>query len=338
MPNPYEVLGVPRTASADEIKKAFRKLAKKHHPDANKNDPKSAARFAELNAAYEIVGDEDKRKQFDRGEIDAEGKPRFQGFEGFRPGAGGPGGAHGAGPGGAHFEHFNFGPEGFQRGGGPRGQAGGFGGFEDILSSVFGNMRGGREAGGQPDLGAYAEHVQPQRGQDAAVDVTVTLEEVAEGAHKRVALPTGKHLDVRIPTGLGDGKQIRLKGQGWAGQHGAPAGDAIVTVHIAPHPHFRLEGADLRLDLPVTLYEAVLGAKVRVPTLDGAVELSLPPNSNTGRTFRLKGKGLPRGKGNAGDLFATVRIVLPEHPDAELDELMRRWRDEKPYDPRSGLG
>jgi DnaJ-class molecular chaperone len=328
MRNPYEILGVPRNAAADEIKKAFRKLAKKHHPDANKNDPKSATRFAELNSAYEIVGDADKRKAFDRGEIDAEGKPRFQGFEGARPGAGHAGG----GPGGVHFENFSFGPEGFRRAErGPGG--GGFGGFDDILSSVFGVR--GREAGANPDFSPFSHgEAGPQRGQDAAVDVNVTLEELARGAHKRVTLPTGKHLDVRVPVGLSDGQQIRLKGQGWPGQNGASAGDAIVTVHILTHPRFKLDGADLRVEAPVTLYEAVLGAKVRVPTLDGAVDLAIPPNTNTGRTFRLRGKGLPR-KAGSGDLFATVRIVLPSEPDPELESLMRRWQDEKPYDPRA---
>jgi DnaJ-class molecular chaperone len=340
MRNPYEVLGVPRNASADEIKKAFRKLAKKHHPDANKNDPKSAVRFAEINSAYEILGESDKRKAFDRGEIDAEGKPRFQGFEGAHPGAGGPGFHPGAGgPGGPHFESFSFGPEGVRRAGGRGAPGGGFGGFEDILSSVFGGMRG-QDARDRSGFTPFAEAPEaPARGQDASVDVNITLEEAAKGVHKRVTLPTGKHLDVRVPIGLSDGQQIRLKGQGWPGQNGAAAGDALVTIHITPHAHFRTEGADLRVEVPVALYEAVLGAKVRVPTLDGAVELAIPANTNAGRTFRLKGKGLPRkGGAGAGDLFATIRVVLPEHSDPELEDLMRRWRDEKPYDPRSDLG
>jgi DnaJ-class molecular chaperone len=337
MRNPYEVLGVPRNASADEIKKAFRKLAKKHHPDANKNDPKSAVRFAELNSAYEIIGEEDKRKAFDSGEIDAEGKPRFQGFQGFHPGAGGPGGfqPRPGGPGATHFETFSFGPEGLRRSAaGGRAQSGGFGGFEDILGSVFG-MRGQQESG----FSSFAEAPEaPARGQDASVDVNITLEDLARGVHKRVTLPTGKHLDVRIPAGLTDGQQIRLKGQGWPGQRGASAGDALVTVHVLPHASFKVEGEDLRVELPVALYEAVLGAKVRVPTLGGAVELAIPAHTNTGRTFRLKGKGLPRkGGSGAGDLFATVRIVLPEQADPDLDELMRRWRDAKPYDPRKDL-
>jgi DnaJ-class molecular chaperone len=152
-----------------------------------------------------------------------------------------------------------------------------------------------------------------------------------------VQLPTGKDVEVKIPAGLNDGQQIRLKGQGLPGAGGAAAGDALITVHIAPHPLFKPDGADLRLELPLTLYEAVLGGKVRVPTLDGAVELAIPANTNAGRTFRLKGKGLPK-KGGHGDLFVTVRLVLPEKADAELEKLMREWRDSKPYDPRKDLG
>lgn len=330
MRNPYEVLGVPRTADAAAIKSAFRKLAKKLHPDANKDDPKSAKRFAEANQAYEILGDEKKRKAFDRGEIDAEGKPRFHGFEGFgaQPGAGA------AGPGGAHFEGFSFGPEGFRRtaGGGARG----FGGFEDILKDVFGGAAGqGRRAGFGGGMPFEAEDLHEARaGRDVEAAVTIKLAEAAKGGTRRVHLPTGKEVEVKIPAGLADGQQIRLKGQGLPGP--GAVGDALVTITIAPHPLFERDGANLRLDLPVTLYEAVLGGKVRVPTLDGAVELAIPPGTSSGRTFRLKGKGLPT-KGGAGDLLASVRIVLPKEHDIELDELMRHWRDAKPYDPRRDM-
>jgi DnaJ-class molecular chaperone len=162
------------------------------------------------------------------------------------------------------------------------------------------------------------------------------LAEAAKGAQKRVQLPTGKEVDVKIPPGLNDGQTIRLKGQGLAGPRGR-TGDLLIVVTIAPHPLFAREGADLRLELPITLYEAVLGAKVRVPTLDGAVELAIPAGTNSGRTFRLKGKGLP-AKSGKGDLLACVRIMLPERGDAELDELMRRWREGKPYDPRKDIG
>jgi DnaJ-class molecular chaperone len=332
MRDPYEVLGVARGASAADIKSAFRKLAKKHHPDANKNDSKAASRFSELNAAYEIVGDAEKRKAFDRGEIDAEGKPRFQGFEGFGPGAG----AGGPDREGA-FETFSYGPEGFQRSsgraGGFRGGGGG-GGFEDILKEMFGGRAGAR--GARPGDGFQQEDIGPQGGRDIAATLTITLAEAATGAKTRVHLPTGKEVEVKIPAGLAEGQQIRLKGQGMPGPRGR-AGDVLITVTVAPHPLFVREGADLRLELPITLYEAVLGGKVRVPTLDGAVELAIPANTNSGRTFRLKGKGFP-AKDRAGDLLATVRIMLPEGGDAELEELMKKWRDGKPYDPRKGMG
>jgi DnaJ-class molecular chaperone len=332
MRDPYEVLGVARGASAAEIKSAFRKLAKKHHPDANKNDSKAASRFSELNAAYEIVGDAEKRKTFDRGEIDAEGKPRFQGFEGFGAGPGAGADREGA------FETFSYGPGGFQRssgrGGGFRG-GGGSGGFEDVLKDMFGGMAGGR-AGRSGGFQFEQEDVAPAAGRDIAASLTITLPEAATGAKKRVQLPTGKEVEVNIPAGLAEGQQIRLKGQGLAGPRGR-TGDLLISVMVAPHPLFQREGADLRLDLPITLYEAVLGGKVRVPTLDGAVELAIPPRTSSGRTFRLKRKGFPAKQG-AGDLLATVRIVLPESADAELEELMRKWRASKPYDPREGMG
>jgi DnaJ-class molecular chaperone len=326
MRDPYEVLGVDRKASAADIKSAFRRWAKKLHPDANKNDPKAASRFAELNAAYEILGEDDKRKAFDRGEIDAEGKPRFRGFDGYGGGAGARPDS-GFGP-EAEFETFNFGPEGFTRGA-RRGRAGGgFGGFEDILREAFsgaGARRGGG-AGFEPEGFAAGANV--------AAALTVTLSDAAHGATQRIRLPSGKDVEVKIPAGLANGQQIRLRGQGAAGPGGT--GDLLITVSIAPHPIFTLEGADIRLDLPVTLYEAALGAKVRVPTLDKPVELTIPAGTNGGRTFRLKGKGFP-AKGGHGDLLATVRIMLPENSDPDFEALMKKWRSEKPYDPRKDM-
>jgi DnaJ-class molecular chaperone len=319
MRDPYEVLGVPRSASAAAIKSAFRKAAKKHHPDSNKGDPKAAERFAELNTANEILGDEDKRKQFDRGEIDADGKPRFQGFPGGDPrGRAGPGG----------FENYTF-----RSGGGGSGMGGG-GSFEEILNSMFGRggARGGG-AGGAPyefDTGGIGLDL------DVQASLTVSLEDAVNGAEKRVRLPNGKELNVKIPAGVTAGQQIRLKGQGETAQGHRP-GDVLITVSIAPHPFFKVEGSDLRVDLPITLYEAVLGGKVRVPTLGGAVELSIPKNTSSGRTFRLKGKGLPKA-GGSGDLFVTTKIILPDGNDAELEQLMQKWRDGHPYNPRSDLG
>ena len=324
MRDPYEVLGVQRGASAAAIKSAYRKLAKKHHPDANKDDPKSAARFAEINSANEIIGDEDKRKQFDRGEIDAEGKPRFQGF----PGGGDPRGR--AGPGG--FETYSF------RTGGAPGGAGGGAGFEEILNSMFGGAARGAGAGARPGRASPFEFESGGIGLDLdlSVAMTVSLEESVNGGEKRVRLPTGKELNVKIPPGVTAGQQIRLKGQGETAT-GHPPGDLLITISIAPHPFFKVDGSDLRVDLPITLYEAVLGGKVRVPTLGGAVELSIPKNTSSGRTFRLKGKGLPKGE-STGDLYVTTRIILPDGNDAELEALMQKWRDQHPYNPRSDLG
>ncbi|MGZ8325845.1 MAG: DnaJ C-terminal domain-containing protein [Rhodoplanes sp.] len=327
MRDPYEVLGVSKGASPEDIKKAYRKLAKKLHPDSNKKDPKAATKFAELNGAYEIVSDEDKRKAFDRGEIDAEGKPRFQGFEGFggRPGPGPFGGREG------NFESFTGGPDGFRRTRGGA-TAGGGQGFEDILSQMFGTRgRGGAGATFEAeDIGSAL------RGQDVTATAIITLNEAAHGGTRRLELPIGKEVEFKIPPGIADGQQIRLRGQGMPAPHGGPPGDVLITVSIAPHPLFKVDGQNLRLEFSVTLYEAVLGAKVRVPTLDGAVELSIPANTSSGRAFRLKGKGLP-GKSGAGDLYATVKIILPDGKDAELEELMKKWLDEKPYDPRKDV-
>ena len=331
MRDPYEVLGVERKASAGEIKSAFRRMAKKLHPDANKNDPKAASRFSEINAAYEILGDADKRKAFDRGEIDAEGKPRFQGFEGAGAGAG-PRQGGGFGP-DAGFETFNFGPEGFTRGtrrgrsSAGAGAGPGFGGnFEDILREAFGGAGGARRGGFEP------EDIGP--GANVTAALTVTLPEAAQGVTQRIHLPSGKDLEVKIPAGIGNGQTIRLRGQGMQGPGGT--GDVLITVSIAPHPTFTLDGADVRLDLPITLYEAVLGAKVRVPTLSKPVDITVPPGTSSGRTFRLKGKGYP-AKDGAGDLLVTTRIVLPDKSDPELESLMKKWQTDKPYDPRKNL-
>jgi DnaJ-class molecular chaperone len=332
MRDPYDVLGVSKGASEADIKSAYRRLAKKLHPDANKHDPKAASRFAELNAAYEIAGDADKRKAFDRGEIDAEGKPRFQGFEGFGAQPDGGGNFH-PGGGGTNFESFSFGPDGFRRSSGGAGPGGRGGGFEDLLRGMFGG-RAGAARGFGPQF-ETEEFGAPAGGQDLHASLTITLADAAKGTKTRVHLPTGKDVEVKIPAGIASGQQIRLKGQGWPSAAGK-AGDALITINVAPHPVFKPDGTDLRLELPITLYEAVLGGKVRVPTLDGAVELAIPAGTNSGRTFRLKGKGL-KAKGGAGDLLATVRVVLPERVDDEFKELMKSWREKKPYDPREGL-
>jgi DnaJ-class molecular chaperone len=314
MRDPYDVLGVPKTASEAEIKSAFRKLAKKYHPDQSK-EPRAKERFAEVGSAYEILGDDKKRKAFDRGEIDAEGKPRAPQFDGF-----GFGRQPGAGRGEFRNFGFDFGAGGFSA------ESGSI--DPDILSELFGAAGAGRAR----------TRTQPTRGEDIGVSVTVPLATIAHGGSVRVALPTGRTLDVTVPVGIEEGKSIRLRGQGHPGHRGGLAGDVIVTIRYAPHPLFKVEGRDLRLDLPITLYEAILGARVRAPTLSGEVEVAIAPGANGGRVLRLRGKGLPAGADQAaGDLLATLRIVLPNDPDAELNALMRKMRDQKPYSPRSGM-
>jgi len=319
MRDPYDVLGVQKSASAAEIKKAYRQLAKKFHPDRNKDDAKAKERFAEINSAYEIVGDETKKAQFDKGEIGPDGKPRFTGFEGFGAGAGaGPTRgwrSSGGAPGGEQHFEFHFGNEA------PGGRAG----FEDIFTDLFG---GGRRRAGP----------QPTRGDDVVATATVPLETVAHGGSARVILPSGRTLEVKIPAGIEDAQQIRLRGQGQTGAMGGEPGDAIVTVKVAPHPYFKLDGRDLRLELPVTVYEAALGGRIPTPTLDGKVELTIPPHSNGGRVLRLRGKGLPAAEGKiAGDLYVSLKIMLPETSSSDLGARMREWRDAHPYDPRAKM-
>ncbi|MDQ0349699.1 J domain-containing protein [Ancylobacter vacuolatus] len=315
MRDPYEILGVARNADQNEIKRAFRKLAKKLHPDANKDSPKAQEQFAELNAAHEILSDVDKRGQFDRGEIDAEGKPR--GFEGF-PGGGFNRGFRRAAPGENPYESFSFGPEGARRSGhGPHDA----GGFDDVIADILGGL-GGRGRGKARGAGG-----EMPRGGDVDITVPVALERIVEGGSVKVHLPNGRAVEVKIPAGAVEGHRMRLKGQGEPSPFGGAPGDAYVVVAYAPHRHFRIEGSDLRTDVPLPLADAVLGGKVRVPTLGGEVALSVPAHTQSGRTFRLRGKGLPKADGAAGDLLATMRIMLPEAPDPELEELMRRRRE-----------
>ncbi|MBO1904591.1 DnaJ domain-containing protein [Microvirga sp. 3-52] len=309
MRNPYDVLGVSRSASEAEIKKAFRKLAKTYHPDSNKDDPKAKDKFAEANSAYEILGDAGKRAQFDRGEIDAEGKPRFQGFEGF-----------GGGRGGARPEDFS-GFSGF--GGSRRSSRSGFGADlgDDIFSQFFADAF--RQGGESP----RQSRSRSQKGEDVSATLTVTLEEVAQEAKKRIRLSTGRDVDVVIPKGVSDGQVIRLRGLG-QGAPGIDPGDALLTINFARHERFTPDGSDLRLRLPVEIEEAILGGSIRVPTLTGTVEMAIPPMTNSGRTFRLRGKGLPTKTGH-GDLFVTTEIRLPEVVDEELIDYARKRRSAK---------
>lgn len=301
MRDPYSVLGVSKSATDAEIKRAFRALAKKHHPDQNPDDPKAKDRFAELNAAYEILGDAQKRKAFDAGEIDNEGKPRFRGFEGF--GAGGPGAGGFSG-----FEGFGA-RAGF--GGGRAGDPG------DIFSELFGEaMRGARagRSGGRPD-----------KGEDVSYELKVSLEDIAADRRHRVKLPTGREIEVDLPKGVSDGQIIRLRGLGQAGRLGGAPGDALMTVRIAPHPRFTVDGSTLRTRVALALEDAVLGGRVRVPTLEGDVEASVPPMTSSGKSLRLKGKGLPGATGR-GDIIATLEIVLPEEGRDDLVALMEKRR------------
>lgn len=299
MRDPYQVLGVARAASDAELKKAYRKRAKELHPDRNRDDPKAQDRFSELNTAYEILGDEAKRKQFDRGEIDAEGKPKFQGFEGMGAGRGGRAGG---------FE-FNFG----QGGGSPFGRGGPEPGFDpaDIFGSLFGDAA--RRGRARPE---------PQKPADQSFTLEVTLAEAANGASRRVRLPGGREVEVTIPENVSDGKVMRLRGLGQPSAHGGEAGDVMMTIRIRPDPRFAVEGRDLRTRVAVPLAVAVLGGPIHVPTLTGAVEMKIPPLTGTTKSFRLRGKGLKGEKGEVGDLFAAIDIEMPAS-DEELVALMK---------------
>ena len=322
MRDPYSVLGVPKSATEQDIKRAFRKLAKQYHPDQNANNPEAQSRFSEINQAYEIIGDKDKRQKFDRGEIDAEGKPKFQahGFEGF-----------------SDFDPFRDAgaSRGFRGSGGPAGGASGGGGFDDILNDILGGFGARRGGGPSGSAGAGAgRSSMPQAGKSVDVLLQVTLEELARDGKARVTLPSGKTVDMKIPAGTEEGDKIRLRGQGHPGLNGGPAGDVVVEIRFRPHKLFEVKGSDLHLNLPLTLYEAVLGAKVRTPTLDGAVNLTIPAGSSGGKIMRLKGKGLPTKTGGHGDLLVRLDIVLPPHGDDELDTLMKAWREVTPYPAR----
>ena len=312
MRDPYTVLGVPRSASEKDLKSAYRKLAKALHPDQNQKDPKAQAKFAEVSAAYDFLSDGGKRAQYDRGEIDENGQPKFAGFGQAARGAGRARTQQGGGFSAEDIlKEFmsGFGGAGQQRRPNPQGGAG-----WDSFTGAAGASRGG------PGL----------RGEDVAVTVAVSLEDAQSAASMPVRMPNGKMFSVKIPEKVEDGRQIRLKGQGNPSPYGGDPGDALVTIKFERHKIFRRDGNDLRVDVPITLYEAVLGARVRVPTLDGSVELSLPVGVKTDKALRLKGKGLY----GDGDLFASIKIVLPDGGDPDLESLMRFWREQKPYKVR----
>ena len=305
--DPYQELGVSRSASADEIRKAFRKLAKAHHPDTNPGDKASEERFKRVSAAFDIVGDEEKRKKFDRGEIDADGREQFRGFN------------PGQGPWGQ--------PGGFQNGGAYRGGPEFEGAdINDILGEMFGRRQGAGGGGGGFGFGGG-------RGADVRARLDIDLEDSIRGGTKRISFSDGRTLDVTIPRGAVEGQVLRLKGQGQPGPRGS--GDALIELHIRSHPIFKKKRDVLHMDLPVSLPDAVLGGKVQAPTPDGTVSLKVPKGSNSGAVLRLKGRGLTDPKtGKRGDLLARLVVTLPEGIDPKLEALAEEMRRERPYSPR----
>jgi DnaJ-class molecular chaperone len=313
--DPYTQLGVARGASEKEIKSAYRKLAKELHPDKNKDNPKATDRFSEVTRAYDLLCDADKRARFDRGEIDVDGNPIGFGGGGFGGG-------------------FDRSQRGFGDGSGGFGGGAGFGaGAEGIdLGDIFGGIFGGGRAGGADPFGGQRRA--PPRGANVQYRLMVTLPDAATGASQRITLSDGKTIDLKLPAGVEDGTQMRLAGKGEAGPGGA--GDALVTISIAPHAFFKLDGDTIRLDLPITLDEAVTGAKVKVPTVDGSVMLTVAPNSSSGRTLRLKGRGFTRKDGTRGDQLVTLEILLPEG-DVDLAKRLEGWRDTRDLRAKFGV-
>lgn len=307
MPDPYQILGVAKSASAAEIKSAYRKLAKKLHPDVNPGRKDIEQKFKEVTAAYDLLSDVDKRARFDRGELDAQGNER--GFAGA--GADPFGGARNwgsytrSGAGADPFSGFNA---------------------EDIFAEFMGAARGGRGRKGAP----------PARGADVTYSLAVPFTEASLGTKRRVTLESGKTIDVTIPPGTNEADKLRLRGQGQEGTGGT--GDAIIEIHVEPHPYFVRKDNDILLDVPISLPEALSGASIKVPTLDGHVSLKVPSGANTGTTLRLKGKGVPTGKTTAGDMFAKLKIMLPDNVPEDLTELVEKWAKKNAYDPRKKLG
>ncbi|QRM55217.1 J domain-containing protein [Sinorhizobium sp. BG8] len=300
--SPYEVLGVARDAPQKDIQSAYRKLAKKLHPDLNPGDKSAEEKFKAVSAAYSLLGDEEKRGKYDRGEIDetgAEAAPRHY-----------------------YREYASAGDTA-----GRYGSAQGFGDFTDadeVFSGFF--SRGGQ--GGRRTM----------RGRDAHFSMEIDFLDAANGAKRQIGLPDGPPIDLQIPPGTRDGQTLRLRGKGEPGFDGGQAGDALIEIRVRPHPLFKADGDDVRFEVPISLSEAVLGGKIRVPTLDGAVNVTIPANSNTGKTLRLKGKGLHRQGGGHGDAYVTLKIMLPAEPDQELAAFIQGWSAGKAEDPRKGMG
>ena len=300
--DPYTTLGVARDATAEQIRNAYRKLAKKHHPDLNPGDKSAEARFKTINAANDLLSDPDKRARFDRGEIDAAGDPTAPEPPRYRRYADAEGGAR----------YRNAGPD-----------------DPDAFNDIFGEFfRRGATAGGEAIR---------MRGQDAQYALAVEFLDTVNGATRTLTLPDGKTLEVKIPPGIEDGQVLRLRGQGGPGFNGGPAGDALIETRVHPHPFFTRDGDDLHLDLPVTLKEAVLGGRITVPTPTGPVAMSVPKRSDTGTRLRLRGRGVPAHAGRAaGDQYVTLRVILADADDA-LEGFLRGWEPAQPADPRRGM-
>jgi DnaJ-class molecular chaperone len=305
--DPYQELGVSRSASADEIRKAFRKLAKELHPDKNPGDKPAEERFKRVSAAFDLLGDEDKRKKFDRGQIDADGHATM----------------------GAGFDPFSRGGHRGQGAGGPDFGGGSFEGVDlnDILGDMFGGRAGGGGGRGRGFGGGFSA-----KGQDVRARLEIDLEDAISGAKKRISFTDGRVIDVTIPKSAADGQVMRLKGQGAPGRGGP--GDALIELIIRPHRIYRREGDTLVMDLAVTGPDAVLGAKIQAPTPEGPVTLTVPKGSNSGARLRLKGRGLPDAQGRRGDLFARLVVTLPDAADPELEAFAADWRKARAYKPR----
>lgn len=310
--DPYQILGVARTATADEIKSAYRKLAKKHHPDLNPGNEQAAEKFKTITGAYDLLSDADKRGKFDRGEIDAEGHETMRGF--YQD--------HAAGPGGAKY------------GGGPGFSA------EDIFAGLFGQMGGRGGPGGGPGDGMRGGRgrTMRMRGGDVSYTLPVAFLDAVNGGKQRLTMPDGSIIDVAIPVGSHDGQTLRLKGKGEPGFGGGDAGDAYVEIKVLPHAFFARKDTDIHVEVPVTLKEAVAGGRITVPTVTGEVAMSIPKGSNTGTTLRLKGRGVRDPKNNVtGDQYVKLRVVLPEQPDEALEKFVADWPGGD-YDVRAKAG
>lgn len=304
--DPYEVLGIKPTATQDEIKKAYRKLAKKLHPDLHPDDARKKAEFQAVSAANDLLKDPDKRKRFDAGEIDSSGHERQERQYYHQYADQDAGRRYDPGVAGTEFRDAS-----------------------DLFSELFGRRR--------PSAGGQSQHEFHARGLDARYHLEVDFLDAARGARRSVTMPDGKTIEITIPPGLRDGQTLRLRGKGGLGIGQGPAGDALVTFGVRPHPVFLREGDDIEVVLPITFDEAVLGGKVDVPTISGPVSMTIPKGVSSGHRLRLKGKGIKTGEGQVGNQYVRLAIVLPDKIDVEMEDIARRWRDQAGFDPRKDL-